>query len=127
MITLNIIEEILEAPQNLDCTSTTNSITFTWDNVVGNAGWEVSLDGGSTWITPNPGPTTHTVNGLSSGDAITLLVRAIGACDPSSTSTATCSIGCNLADPNISASSTLNCNNNPSATLDAGAVYDSYL
>lgn len=126
-VSLNIFEEIVAPPQNLTCTSTTNSITFTWDNAAGNSGWEISLDGGNTWINPNPGPTTHIVNGLSSGDVITIMVRAIGACDPSSISSTTCSIDCNITPPNISANiTTLDCINT-SALLDAGAGYAAYL
>ena len=57
-----------------------NTIRFKWNAVPGAASYEVSLDGGITFITPSSGPTglTHTVNGLSPFTEVKLIVRANG-------------------------------------------------
>jgi gliding motility-associated-like protein len=62
----------------------TNLIRFRWNAIPNATGYEVSINGGSTWITPSSGSTglTHTVTGLTVGTTITLQVRALGGCDP---------------------------------------------
>ena len=93
-ITLTIGEEMLLPPPAPDCNETTASaINFAWDPVPGATGYEVSLDGGTTWISPNPGPLSHTVNGLSQGDVVDILVRALGGvlyCNDNPSSQQTC-------------------------------------
>jgi hypothetical protein len=60
-------------------TATPNSVTFTWLPVAGATGYEVSIDGGATFISPNgAGGLSHTVGGLLSGQAATIIVRPIG-------------------------------------------------
>jgi gliding motility-associated-like protein len=61
-------------------TSTPISITFTWTAVSGATGYEVSTDGGTTFITPSSGATglTHVIEGLTPSTEITLIVRAKG-------------------------------------------------
>lgn len=58
-----------------------NAIRFRWSAVPGAAGYQVSLDGGITFITPSSGPTglTHTVTGLQPAQEVRLIVKAIGA------------------------------------------------
>lgn len=62
----------------------TNIIIFRWTAVTGATGYEVSTNGGTTWVTPSSGSTglTHTVTGLPLGTTVTLLVRGTGGCQP---------------------------------------------
>jgi gliding motility-associated-like protein len=62
-----------------------NLLRFRWNAVPGAIGYEVSVNGGSSWTTPSSGPTglTHTITNLSVGTTITLQVRALGGCLPS--------------------------------------------
>lgn len=55
-------------------------IRFRWDAVPDALTYEVSINGGSTWITPSSGPAglTHTVTGLTPLTDVTLRVRALG-------------------------------------------------
>jgi gliding motility-associated-like protein len=55
-------------------------ITFRWNAVAGAITYEVSTDGGATWIVPSSGTTglTHTVTGLLPLTEVTLRVRARG-------------------------------------------------
>jgi gliding motility-associated-like protein len=57
-----------------------NAIRFRWSAVPGAAAYQVSTDGGITFITPSSGATglTHTVGGLQPGQEATLMVKAIG-------------------------------------------------
>jgi trimeric autotransporter adhesin len=59
-------------------------IRFAWSPIVGATGYEVTLDGGGSWMVPSSGPLglTHTVAGLQMGQTITLQVRPTGGCDP---------------------------------------------
>ncbi|ASU33060.1 gliding motility-associated C-terminal domain-containing protein [Mucilaginibacter xinganensis] len=56
------------------------TITFKWNAVTGAAGYEVSLNGGQSFTDPSSGSggTTHTVQGLSIGQTVTIVVRATG-------------------------------------------------
>ena len=75
---------------NVVCSPVSNSeINFSW-NDVGAMAYEVSLDGGLTWITPT-GNFNHLYTGLTIGQMATLQVRAIAesAC-PSEIGEATC-------------------------------------
>lgn len=53
---------------------------FSWNAVPNALTYEVSTNGGSTWITPSSGPTglTHRVTGLAPLTDVTLRVRALG-------------------------------------------------
>ena len=59
-------------------------IVFRWNAVTGATAYEISTNGGSTWVTPSSGPQglTHTVTGLQLGATVTLQVRALGSCIP---------------------------------------------
>lgn len=60
----------------------TNMIRFSWAPVQGADSYEVSFDGGNTWITPSSGPTglTHTITNLQPMQIVTIIVKAKG-CD----------------------------------------------
>ncbi len=60
-------------------------LVFRWAAVPNATGYQVTINGGATWITPSSGPTglTHTVSGLALGTTVTLQVRAVGGCLPS--------------------------------------------
>jgi gliding motility-associated-like protein len=62
-----------------------NLVRFKWNPVPGATGYQVSLDGGSTWQTPSSGSTglTHTVAGLQPLQTVTFVVKAIGTCTSS--------------------------------------------
>jgi gliding motility-associated-like protein len=69
----------LPAP-NLGCgTSTIDLIQFSWIEIAGAGKYELSEDGGTTWITPSSGETglIHEYTGLNEGDEKTIIVRAI--------------------------------------------------
>ena len=57
-----------------------NAIRFRWSPVPGAAGYQVSTDGGITFVTPSSGATglTHIVSGLQPAQVATLIVKAIG-------------------------------------------------
>jgi trimeric autotransporter adhesin len=61
--------------------STANSITFSWTAVTGATGYQVSIDGGATFITPSAGATglTHTVSSLGTLQQVCIIVRTLGA------------------------------------------------
>ncbi len=59
----------------------TTSITFSWAAVPGANGYEVSVNGGSSYTAPSSGTTglTHTVTGLAVGQTVNIIVRTIAA------------------------------------------------
>ena len=69
------VEKLLPAPVAA-CTSSPSGTIYTWNNIAGNQGYEVSLDGGVTWIPANTpaGPESHGV----SAPVQTFIVRAVG-------------------------------------------------
>ncbi len=76
-ITVNTLD-ILPAP-NVSCQiSNDTCITYTWDPVAGAWGYEVSLDAGTSWMTPD-GSFTHTVC-VGFEQEFTLMVRAVLDC-----------------------------------------------
>jgi gliding motility-associated-like protein len=88
------ILEVLAAPMvSVDTAQTTsNAVTFTWDAVPGATGYEVTANGGTSYIAPSAGSnaTTHTVYGLNPGQTVTIQVRALGnsTCETSALSNA---------------------------------------
>jgi gliding motility-associated-like protein len=70
---------------------TATSISFIWTAIPGASGYEVSLDGGATWIAPTAGPqgTRYLVAGLKPDQNVSIMVRAFGqlACQLSDAST----------------------------------------
>jgi large repetitive protein len=101
----------------INCNTTTSSIEFTWNAVPGATGYLVNG-------TPNIG-TTYTVNGLNSGDAVTITVTALGngACG-NSEATATCTAqDCPVVDITLDAVAPICLDNNtPTITLNANVV-----
>lgn len=57
----------------------TNEIKFKWNAVPNAAGYLVSTDGGTTWVTPTSGPQglTHTITGLLPATPVTIIVKAL--------------------------------------------------
>lgn len=55
-------------------------VRFKWNAVPGAASYQVSINGGSTFVTPSSGATglTHTVTNLTPLQEVTLIVKAIG-------------------------------------------------
>lgn len=91
--TVNVnIAQPLPAPVVTVDNTTATTITFRWSPITGAQRYEVSLDGGVTFLPPSSGPngTTHTVTGLQPNQSATIQVRAIGAsdCETSALSTA---------------------------------------
>jgi gliding motility-associated-like protein len=60
----------------------TNLVRFRWNAVPNATGYEVSINNGSTWITPSSGALglTHTITGLAPLESVTLMVRVLGGC-----------------------------------------------
>jgi gliding motility-associated-like protein len=58
-------------------------IRFRWNAIPNATGYEVSMNNGSTWITPSSGATglTHTVTGLMPMQTATIIVRVLGGCN----------------------------------------------
>ncbi|BAV06730.1 Ig-like domain-containing protein [Filimonas lacunae] len=58
----------------------TNMVRFRWEAVPGAMGYEVSVNGGTTWATPSSGNLglTHTIVNLLPGQEVTLLVKVRG-------------------------------------------------
>ncbi len=75
---------VLAAPAVQVTDRTPNSLTFSWNQVAGATGYEVSTNGGTSWAAPSTGTggaaTSHTITGLQPLTSVTLLVRAIGGC-----------------------------------------------
>lgn len=82
-VEITILPELDEPTAVVDFAGT-NEIRFRWNAVTGATGYEVTTDGGTTWIEPSSGSTglTHTVTGLQVGQSVTLQVRALGGCLP---------------------------------------------
>lgn len=78
-VTVTVLQQLAPVVATVQ-SATVNSITFVWTAAPGAATYEVSTNGGTTWITPSSGPSglTHTVTGLAPLAQSTLLVRAIG-------------------------------------------------
>ena len=87
-----IVLPVLTAPVVRVQNTSPNSVTFTWTAIQGAAGYEVSTDNGLSWQAPSNGATStsHLISGLKPGQAVVILVRAIGqnSCQTSANSTA---------------------------------------
>ncbi|HTJ12415.1 MAG TPA: gliding motility-associated C-terminal domain-containing protein [Dinghuibacter sp.] len=91
-------------------TRTPTSVTFQWTPVTGAVAYQVSLDSGTTFITPTSGPTglTETITNLAPNQTATVEVKALGAA-PCQTSTASARasgvsdnpLGDNIFVPNV--------------------------
>ncbi len=91
-VTVNVLP-VLAAPVINVQNVTSTSITFGWNTVVGAGGYEVSLNGGTTWTALAPGVTSYSMSGLNPGQTVTISVRATGqqACQSGSGSSLTAS------------------------------------
>jgi gliding motility-associated-like protein len=66
----------------LQVISTPSSLNFHWSAVSGASAYEISLDGGATFRTPNgAGGLSHLLAGLTPLQTFTVVVRALGAVD----------------------------------------------
>jgi gliding motility-associated-like protein len=90
-VTVNMLQQ-LDAPVVTVDSTTNTTVTFKWDAVTGAQGYQVSIDGGKTFISPSTGGTglSHKVKGLQLNQQVTILVQAMGAsaCQLSGSSTA---------------------------------------
>ena len=95
-IVYNIIEEqVLLAPQPFCDNTTASSASFSWAPISGATNYEVSLNNGVTWQPASPGPTSHTIFGLSGDENVDILVRPIGGilyCNENPVGSAVCEI-----------------------------------
>ena len=64
----------LAAPTNLSCAATPTSLTLSWDAVTGATRYQVSKDGGTSWVAATG--TSHKFDGLASGTSFELEVQA---------------------------------------------------
>jgi gliding motility-associated-like protein len=78
-VTVEVIAA-LEKAQVTCGTPTESSVSFVWEPVPGAISYEVSDDGGVTWIIPTSGSTglSHEILGLQKGDTRTLVVKTSG-------------------------------------------------
>src|SRR5205823_9532574 len=60
--------------------STATTVTFTWTAVPGAASYQVSTDGGTTFVTPSSGATglTHTATTTGTLQQVCIIVKALG-------------------------------------------------
>ncbi len=81
-VTVQFIQP-LTAPVVSVLTSTTSSVTFQWAAVNGATGYQVSIDGGNTFMEPSGGADslTTTISGLTFNQTVTIVVRAKGDAD----------------------------------------------
>lgn len=88
-VTVEVLR-ILNAPIVSCGTSTNTSITFNWLDDAAAVRFEISLDGGVSFMPPNNGRTSHMLTGLQPDSSVTAIVRAIGprACQNSAYSNA---------------------------------------
>ncbi|RXK81351.1 T9SS type B sorting domain-containing protein [Filimonas effusa] len=99
----------LAAPTVTVDNTTPQSVTFRWNAVTGATGYQVTQDGGNTFIVPNgSGGLSHTISGLQPNQSVAIQVRALGAlsCQTSPlsasvTGTATNPLGNSIYVPNI--------------------------
>ncbi|MCC6689218.1 MAG: choice-of-anchor L domain-containing protein [Saprospiraceae bacterium] len=77
---VDVIDKI-PAPDVKCGTLTANSIDFTWTaDPAATGGYLISFNG-VNWLAPLPGPTNHTVLGLSLNETVTMYVKIAGLCD----------------------------------------------
>ena len=83
MATAGVLPTLVAPVVVLDSAGT-NFLIFSWNAVANATGYQVSVNGGTTWSTPSSGPTglTHTITGLALGTTVNLQVQALGGCLP---------------------------------------------
>lgn len=71
---------LLAAPTVTVDNTTPQSVTFRWNAVAGATSYQVTQDGGTTFIVPNgPNGLSHTISGLQPNQSVSIQVRALGA------------------------------------------------
>ncbi|MAT56157.1 MAG: hypothetical protein CMN32_16930 [Saprospirales bacterium] len=86
-VTIDVISKP-ETPE-INCNNVgIDNITFEWNDVAGNNGYLVNVEG-SGWVPPNNGNLSHFIGNLAPSDTITIEVVALSQCN-SDTATATC-------------------------------------
>ncbi len=86
-VTITVIDSY--AAPVVNCTNiSTSSITFTWDAIPNADNYEVNVNNDG-WFPLNNPPLSHTVDGLNTGEMVSIEVRATGSC-PATIGTQTC-------------------------------------
>jgi len=86
-VTITVIDSY--AAPVINCTNVSmTSVTFTWDEIPNVDGYEVNVNNDG-WFPLNNPPLSHTVDGLTTGEMISIEVRATGSC-PANIGTQTC-------------------------------------
>ncbi len=86
-VTITVIDSY--AAPVVNCTDvSTSSVTFTWDVIPNAEDYEVNVNNDG-WFPLNNPPLSHTVDGLSTGEMVSIEVRATGPC-PANGGTQTC-------------------------------------
>lgn len=107
-----LAKDRIPAP-TLSCTTNDpTSISFEWTSIFSHTGYEISLDSGDTWQSPNGGPqsTSTTVTGLQPNDSVNFMVRGLDVppCGFSSTAEKTCdSKSCDPLDVTVTFDSSI--------------------
>ncbi len=76
-----VVLQPLAAPSVTVTATTETSVTFSWTEVSGAAGYQVSLDNGLTFTPTGSNDLSYTVNGLKAAQSVALIVKATGATD----------------------------------------------
>lgn len=81
-VTLTVLAKLAAPVVSVQGVAAT-SVTFAWNAVPGATAYEVSIDGGLTWIAPSSGPAgiSHVVSGLQPNQKVNIRVRAKGQLD----------------------------------------------
>lgn len=107
-VTVTLLRPLAAPVVTVDNT-TSQSVTFKWDAVAGATGYQVTQDGGTSYVVPNGGNgLTHTIGGLQPNQQGSIQVRALGAqaCQNSplsavTTGTASNPLGNSIFIPNV--------------------------
>lgn len=111
----------LDAPVVSCGTATESSVSFVWDAVSSANGYEVNV-GGAGWMSPSPGPLTHTVTGLAINTEVEISVRAISDCG-AKTATISCqSSDCTPASLSVGTVTMASCNDASDGSVNIAAV-----
>lgn len=115
------VNSTIPAP-TVSCGTPANEATavlFEWGSSPGATAWEYSLDSGTTWIPRPLADSTLLVTGLTNGDCVGILVRAVGGAGPCPTNAATylecCTTPCPM--PTTSTITNLRCFGSADGTM----------
>ncbi len=94
-----VVREILDQPVVTCGPASNTSLSFQWNAVPNAVRYQISLDGGVSFVDPNNalGANTHQVNGLTPDSVVTAIVRAIGTL-PCQTSPNSVAVSCVATD-----------------------------